>query len=533
MANEEQLRILKEEGVGAWNKWRKKNPDVQIDLNRAHLERAILRDAHLERAHLERAILSGANLNRANLERANLSGAHLEFAILSGANLNRAILRDANLERAILRDAHLERAHLERAHLERANLSSANLSGANLSGAHLEFAILSGANLSGAHLSGAHLSGAYLERANLSGKDLSGKDLSGKDLSGSNLSGANLERANLERAILSGANLERANLFYAMLATVQALKTNFSSANLTGACIEDWNINKETNLENVSCDYIYLKQGQQERLPHDLNRTFKPGEFTKYIEKALNTVDLIFLDGIDWKAFLLSLKELQDEYREENVGVQAIERKSDGAFVVRIEVPPEADKAEIESKAKQSYETKLQVLEAQYRAELQAKDREITLYKEQGSNMMEIARLLASRPINVEAKAVGTQDNRNINLDLKGASVASAYTEKIEASQVAGTVQGNQIGTQYNSPQKQTLAEAAAEIQKLLKQLEQTNPTATPEQQQAYVDAAISPTLKERCVSALKAGSETAIDEFFNNPYVKVGKAIVMAWIQP
>ena len=85
----------------------------------------------------------------------------------------------------------------------------------------------------------------------------------------------------------------------------------------------------------------------------------------------------------------------------------------------------------------------------------------------------------------------------------------------------------------YASEQKQTLAEAADEIQKLLKQLEQTNPDATPEQQQAYVDAAISPTLKERCIGALQAGGETAIDEFFNNPYVKVGKAIVMAWIKP
>ncbi len=69
----------------------------------------------------------------------------------------------------------------------------------------------------------------------------------------------------------------------------------------------------------------------------------------------------------------------------------------------------------------------------------------------------------------------------------------------------------------YN-PSQQTLAEAAAEIQKLLKQLEQTNPTATVEQQKAYVDAAISPTLKQRCVGALKAGGETAIEEFLDNP---------------
>ena len=95
----------------------------------------------------------------------------------------------------------------------------------------------------------------------------------------------------------------------------------------------------------------------------------------------------------------------------------------------------------------------------------------------------------------------------------------------------AGNVEGNQVI--YASEQKQTLAQAADEIQKLLKQLEQTNPTATPEQQQAYVDAAISPTIKQRCVGALKAGVETGIEEFFDNSYVNVGKAVVKGWLKP
>ena len=33
MANEEQLRRLKEQGVQAWNEWRKANPNVEIDLS--------------------------------------------------------------------------------------------------------------------------------------------------------------------------------------------------------------------------------------------------------------------------------------------------------------------------------------------------------------------------------------------------------------------------------------------------------------------------------------------------------------------
>ncbi|WP_339390950.1 pentapeptide repeat-containing protein [Crocosphaera watsonii] len=285
-------------------------------------------------------------------------------------------------------------------------LSVAYLSGANLPG------YLSGVNLSGVNLTGVNLSGKNLSGANLSGAKLSGTDLLGTALSGTALSGADLKGANLTGADLKGAYLRGANLRGANLSRVRALRTNFDGATLTGACIQDWNINSETNLENVICDYVYLRQDQQERRPHDLNRNFEPGEFTKLFQKALETVDLVFLDGIDWKAFLLSLKELQNEYGQENVDVQGIEKRPGGTFVVRIDVPPEVNKAEIESKAKQSYETQLKIIEAEHRAELRSleahyQDKIIKLHEKQGSDMMEIAKLLASRPYYISKKQRG------------------------------------------------------------------------------------------------------------------------------
>ncbi|NJL78594.1 MAG: hypothetical protein HC836_42705 [Richelia sp. RM2_1_2] len=86
----------------------------------------------------------------------------------------------------------------------------------------------------------------------------------------------------------------------------------------------------------------------------------------------------------------------------------------------------------------------------------------------------------------------------------------------------------------YTSEQKQTLAEAATEIQRLLTQLEVTNPTATEPEQVAYVNAATNLGIKQRVISALAQGSETAIEEFFlENKYLKVGKAILKGWLQP
>ncbi|MEG4625589.1 hypothetical protein Q5691_15045 [Microcoleus sp. w1-18aA5] len=91
----------------------------------------------------------------------------------------------------------------------------------------------------------------------------------------------------------------------------------------------------------------------------------------------------------------------------------------------------------------------------------------------------------------------------------------------------------NNSFVQQQSEQKQTLADAAKEIQKLLKQLEETNPTATEAEKIAHVNDETTPSLKRRAVGALQAGTESAIEEFLDNPYVNVGKAIVKGWIKP
>lgn len=85
----------------------------------------------------------------------------------------------------------------------------------------------------------------------------------------------------------------------------------------------------------------------------------------------------------------------------------------------------------------------------------------------------------------------------------------------------------------YTSEQKHTLSEAAAEIQKLLKQLEKTNPTATDSEKVVYINDETTPSFKRRVACALQSGGEAAIEEFLNNPYVNVGKAIVKGWIRP
>lgn len=83
------------------------------------------------------------------------------------------------------------------------------------------------------------------------------------------------------------------------------------------------------------------------------------------------------------------------------------------------------------------------------------------------------------------------------------------------------------------SEQKQNLAASAKEIQELLKQLEVTNPTATDEEKIAHVNDETTPSFQRRAVGALQAGGEAAIEEFLDNSYVNVGKAIVKGWMKP
>jgi uncharacterized protein YjbI with pentapeptide repeats len=373
MANHEHL-IQLVKGVESWNKWKSVNQCIEIDLSLAFLNEADLSLANLNGANLSEAYFSGANLSGADLSEAYLSGAYLDRADLSGVNLNRAKLCGASLSLA----------NLNRANLNRANLNRADFSG---------YKIIGGS-----------LSRVYRSRADLSEADLSEADLSEANLSQANLSGADLNRADLNRAILSECNLIGADLMAAQL-----LGTNLSEANLTGACIQDWNINSSTNLEGVKCDFIYMNselnnesQGLQfcDRRPHNLDEIFQPGDFQKLVQKPVSTVDLIFHDGIHWQAFEISFDKLIVEADGAEVAIQAIENKGDGSFVIRINTPTEFDKAEVEKFIKLEYDSALKTIEAKNQL-LQLQEGQITELRQDKTNLTEIMRIMAARPVQV------------------------------------------------------------------------------------------------------------------------------------
>ncbi len=274
MANKQQLALLKSDII-QWNEWRKNNPSVKINLGKANLK--------------------NVNLNNANLNNADLNNADLESVQLKYANLNNAYLGNVHLPNARLKNTNLENANLNNVFLYYANLENVNLKNAFLYCANLEYANLENANLENANLNNANLKYA-------------------------NLNNANLENANLKDANLENANLENANLENTNLIRCKALKTNFNKANLTGACIEDWHINDETNFDGVICDYIYLKFDWNpirflERRPSDESEIFAPGDFKRLIEKSFWKLDQPILEAKD--DYIKSLKADKEFLQEE------------------------------------------------------------------------------------------------------------------------------------------------------------------------------------------------------------------------
>jgi len=66
MANQEHLDML-HKGVEIWNRWRKENPGIGVDLREAKLTGVNLTEADLKWVNLKGADLSKANLSDANL----------------------------------------------------------------------------------------------------------------------------------------------------------------------------------------------------------------------------------------------------------------------------------------------------------------------------------------------------------------------------------------------------------------------------------------------------------------------------------
>jgi len=238
MANPSQVRILREEGVEAWN---------------AHLERA-----EIPMVFHDGKFLRNPSKTQIDFSQANLSGLDLTGIDLYRANLAQANLRRANLEGAVLRDAYLQGVDLSDCRAVRADLYCADLSLAQLQGACFADAHLWEANLwqakcsrtdfTRANLTSADLKDAYLFRANLNHARLVAATLENADLTLARLRHADLSKATLDRAEIHQTDLENADLSYTSFIKTLLVDSRISGSRVYGISV--WDVDPENLQQN-------------------------------------------------------------------------------------------------------------------------------------------------------------------------------------------------------------------------------------------------------------------------------------------
>ncbi|NEO74169.1 pentapeptide repeat-containing protein [Moorena sp. SIO3H5] len=362
---------------------------------------------------------------------------------------------------------------------------------------------------------------------------------SNTNLRGANLKGANLNKANLNKADISEATLEKANLKDANLTEAQAIGTDFTHAYLTGACLEAWNIDSTTTLTNVDCQYVFLlenanPQGYRERRPHDPDRVFQPGDFENLYNKIINTVQILLRNGVNPEAFRQAFQKIMAENAEiTSDSIQAIEKKGNDVLLT-LEVPEATDKGKVEKQFLQVYEARLEADKkiAFLEGKQEGNTREI-------NDLKEIIYGLSNQSWNPvisltnTAKAESDMSNNSRN-----------YTIKQENNNNPNVAIVNDEGKQelnitnnLTSEPTQNLAEAAEEIQQLLNQLSQSNPTTTNKEKMIVVGEVIdqidnNPTLKNKVINALKVGGVEAFKEAIDHPLVNILMATVEGWTE-
>ncbi|MBD2261129.1 pentapeptide repeat-containing protein [Pseudanabaena sp. FACHB-2040] len=283
-----------------------------------------------------------------------------------------------------------------------------------------------------------------------------GKSYMDKNLESSNLSEFDLRGANLTRANLSKALLKKADLRGAILRETLATGSDFTSAKLTGTCLQNWNIDAATNLKNVECQYYFELEkeddnGTRERRPHDPDKIFEPGDFEAYHRRSFDILRLMTRKGIHPESFYAAFEKLIHEFPGiAGDSIQGIWKTGNG-IAIDVQVPAGTDKGKAEHTFDEAYRTSLK---ASVDPVLLDNPGSIVLY------------------LNVNATAISE------NKSMSGDRIINMGNGNYIESNPGTYVQGNYINM------NQDLAQSALQIQDLLEQLQKQGMTVDVAQNQ-------------------------------------------------
>ena len=154
------------------------------------------------------------------------------------------------------------------------------------------------------------------------------------------------------------------------------------------------------------------------------------------------------------------------------------------------------------------------------------------------------SRVCKNKQLILDALA-GVRENgvqiRNIQTNiLSTGNVLEDISRNISQKSTGNINGGMQAAINENSTSVQAIENRAdeelmqyfSEVLKLLEKFSQNHPHANDMDKKIFVNDETSPGFKRRAINAFKAASEQALEEFLDNPYFNVGKALIKGWAQ-
>ncbi|NEO84942.1 MAG: low-complexity protein [Spirulina sp. SIO3F2] len=266
-----------------------------------------------------------------------------------------------------------------------ADLTDANFSCSNLKNSDFRNAVLTRTcwqdvqNLEECRLEGTYLEISIIRELVVTKKGQS-KDFMGLDLQDLNLNNVNFTASNLMGVKLSGSSLRSANLEKANLARVQLYGTDLTGAILTGSTIENWAISVDSKLDNIECDYVYMRLPTADdpdpwRKPDDRSQIFQSNDFTDFISPIVKTLeiyrkqyvdprrieisfkslDLYHYDKIDPAAVAIAVQQLAEENPEAELEIVALEGKGEQKIRLQATINDRIDTAQLNAQYFEKY----------------------------------------------------------------------------------------------------------------------------------------------------------------------------------
>ncbi|WP_407659144.1 pentapeptide repeat-containing protein [Leptothoe kymatousa] len=465
------------------------------------------RDAWIRSVAIAFAAIGGTSFREATLTNADFSQARLKSTDIRRAVLLRTRWRDADK---------LDRVRPGETYLNNPKIRELVLTG-NGQGQSYDYLL---------NLAGINLQGANLVKADFTGSILKEGNLQGVDLTNARFIGANCNGINLQDADLSGSKLVQTQLDEADL----------TGSTLTGAYIEDWNITTKTRLDGIRCDYVFMRLPPEDdlnsdphRKPDDKQKTFADGEFSDFIAPMVETLDLYHNQVLDPRALAIAFHELRENNPNADLEIISMEKrgKQRDQLLVRAETSQQSDLSALHRQYFERYDYLLTLPPQAMQALLIEKDREV----QRLAGLVGTAIGRPSTQINKTYQGDTTVSEQGSNApkyDLSNAQFAGGFAEIVEGNQIGGTINNAAAETP-------SLAEAAAEIQALLQQLEQTAPAETTTQKMTLATQAIgqieaNPTFKQRTVAALTAGGIKAFEAAIDHPVAAFVVGAIEEW---